>query len=251
MTGGRPPLLDTATKVAVIGAGSLRCSPTILGAVFSRPWPQGSRLHLCDVHGEALDLFSRMATLYAAESNSGLEIWSGSSLESALEGADFIVLCFGLGPLQARFESVLERFGILPQAEEADKIRAVLLNPLFERVNDLLSGLHDPIVVNMVRPTRLTSQLLAATAVDIDAPETLDSASRVTAAHYALRVVQGDLYASLELKKHEAMPLAEFLRGTRGGGALRFDAKALSSWLAELERGHSGISDALLRDEPY
>lgn len=251
MTGGRPRLLDTATKVAVIGAGSLRCSPTILGAIFSRPWPVGSRLHLCDVHGEALDLFSRMATLYASESNSDLEIWSGSSLESALEGADFVVLCFGLGPLQAKFESVLNRFEILPQGEEADRIRAVLLNPMFERVNDLLSGLHDPIVVNMVRPTQFTSRLLAATAVDFDAPETLDPASRIMAAHYALRVVQGDLYASLELKKHEATPLAEFLRGAGVGGVLRFDSKALSTWLAELEREHNGITDALLRNETY
>lgn len=224
-------------KVAIIGAGSLRSGAYVLASLFNLPLGEETAIALCDQHDEALDLFDRLARAFASAVEIEPAIISTSSQEEALSGAETVILSFGLGSYKQRFEEWAANCGDL---READLARAVLLHHSFEPVNEILFREQPLSVINLVRPAELSSQLLAYEAIHLDWPPKLDEASRVPAAHQALRWVRGDETMYAELRANESSPLVHALLDKKPAPRNAFNSQAVAAWLEQLERSCPG-----------
>ncbi len=236
-------------KIAVIGAGSLRCGMPVLASLFHCPLPQGTRLSLYDIHKEALDLLTRLARCLSAEADSKYEIEPAEELSWALDDATTIILCFGLGERgRARWLNWLSDAGVSdPHSRLALLARAILLNPSFEALNEHLYSLNDSVtVINLVRPIELTGMLLAVPAIHLNWPPEIAEERRIPMVHHILRLVRGDEYVAEELKSGAKTPLVATLSRPERSRVNHFDPRAVAGWLAELEEAVPGFSSRLL-----
>jgi hypothetical protein len=227
--------VELNAKVAIIGAGSLRSGAHVLSSIFSVPWPTGFCIHLCDPHSESLDIHDRLARNLAFHKQVNLSIISDDRLDDAVSNAMTVILCFGLGRLHSVYEKWRREVG--PESDSyADIVRMILLRNTFEHLNDLLYALDPfPVVINMVRPTFLSGQLLASQAFHVDWPEPLPSSGRVAAAHQILRWIHDDEMPFDLLRAGKDSPITKVLSG-EGSPEKRFNSKALAAWLDEIER---------------
>jgi hypothetical protein len=223
-------------RVAIIGGGSLRCSMPVLGGLFSIERPQGLELRLCDLHDEAVDLFARVAAIFAEEAGTQCEIKTSASIDDAIPGANMVVLAFGLGRDRERWETWMREAQISdPGSAPALLARAVLLGSTFEAVNRHLDTMRErPIVINLVRPVSLTASLLSGAAHHLDWPAPLPDWERVPAAHSALRLVMRDSYASHSIEEYAATPLTDTF--TSGVAKSEYSSRAIHEWIAQLEK---------------
>lgn len=236
-------------KIAVIGAGSLRCGMPVLSSLFHCSLPQGTRITLYDVHREALDLLTRLARCLSAEADSKHIIESGEDLAWALDDATTVILCFGLGEQRReRWRNWLSAAGVVdPRGRVALLARAVLLNPVFEELNERLYPLSDSVtVINLVRPVDLTGMLLAVPAIHLNWPPEIADERRIPMVHHILRLVRGDEYVTEELKNGAETPLVVTLSRPERSRVNHFDPKAVAGWLVELEEAAPGFSEQLL-----
>ncbi|MCL6624858.1 MAG: hypothetical protein K6T17_09625 [Fimbriimonadales bacterium] len=236
-------------KIAIIGAGSLRCGMPVLASLFHCPLPQGTRVALYDVHQEALDLLTRLARCLSSEADGKYVIEPAEELSWALDDATTIILCFGLGERgRERWRSWLSEAGVEDsRGRLALLARAILLNPSFEGLNEHLYSLNDSVtVINLVRPIELTGMLLAAPAVHLDWPPEMTEERRIPMVHHILRLVRGDEYVAEELKNGAETPLVTTLSRPERTRVNRFDPRAVAGWLAELEEAVPGFSARLL-----
>jgi hypothetical protein len=238
--------VNPGDAVAVIGAGSLRAAGTIIGSLFCTEWSGSGELRLYDCHDEALDLFDRLARVFAAEADSQVRITATTRMAEATRDANVVILGFGLGPHKEEWLQWVERTGCDPAGDAATAARAVLLNRVMSEVGDLIH-LHSqaPFVINLVRPVALSARLFPGRAVHVDAPAQLGDEERIPAAHRALRWVKGDEYPGLILKSMEDSPVLRALRGEINPEN-RFDAKAVRQWAEEIEASFPGASATLL-----
>lgn len=237
--------MELNAKITIIGAGSLRCGANILSSIFSVPWPPGVCLHLCDLHAESLDLHDRLARNLAFHKQINLSIISDDRLGEAVNGATTVILCFGLGDLRAVFDEWQQQVG--PESRYySDIARMILLRNTFEELNDLLHASDPfPSVINMVRPTFLSGQLLALEAFHIDWPDPLTSSQRVGVAHQILRWIHDDEMPFDLLRSGKESPIAKALLG-QAPFEKRFNSKALATWLGEIDKFASNTAQLLL-----
>lgn len=232
--------MPMGSKVAVIGAGSLRCGAAVLASLFSLPLEPDAHLALCDLHDEALDLFDRLARSLAAAHDIQPAITATNYLSEALESADVVILAFGLG----REATDLAQW-CAPETHSL--ARAVLLNRTFESVNEELFANKPESVVNLVAPIGHSQQLLAYSAVHLDWPPPLADEERVPAAHQALRWVRAEdnLYSLLNDNKDS--PVVKAVLDQSPAPANKFNPKALAGWISELGKIDPGCLKSLLR----
>ncbi|MBX7131412.1 MAG: hypothetical protein K1X67_01925 [Fimbriimonadaceae bacterium] len=82
-------------RLAVLGIGSVRCAPPIIGALASYFGDQDLEVRLYDEDAERLDLFDRLARrCFAVEKAKHLLI-AVDDVREALEGADMVILAIG------------------------------------------------------------------------------------------------------------------------------------------------------------
>lgn len=233
------------SKIAVIGAGSLRAGAPVFASLANLPLAPETRLVLCDEFPEALDLFDRLARVFAAAKELEISISAVSDIAEAISGASAVILCFGLGKLEKRAEEWLAR-GALPR--ETELARAVLLNGAFSAVADaLFESVAKPVIVNLVEPVELSGRLLVDEAIHMDWPAPLSASEKVAAAHQALRWIRADEPPFQVLREHKESPLVTALLDAKPPPENRFDPHAVAGWLAELEKLCPGTSpDSLL-----
>ncbi|MGI8923846.1 MAG: hypothetical protein ACR2HJ_07375 [Fimbriimonadales bacterium] len=236
-------------KIAVIGAGSLRAGVPILASLANLPLAPETRLSLHDEHDEALDLFDRLARVFAATNDLELSIQAADDLDHALDGASVAILAFGLGRSAAKAEAWISTCGEA-SPRTASMVRSTLLHPKFEAINEWLYGLETtPILVNLVSPAELSSQLLTGEAFHLHWPPPLGQNHRVTTAHQVLRWIRGDDLPYEPLKQNAESPLVSALLDAKPAPENRFNSQAVATWMAELGDACPGsVPQALLAD---
>ncbi|MBA3726225.1 MAG: hypothetical protein H0W86_07165 [Armatimonadetes bacterium] len=236
-------------KIAVIGAGSLRAGVPILASLANLPLAPETRLSLHDEHDEALDLFERLARVFAATNDLELSIQAADDLDHALDGASVAILAFGLGKSAAKAEAWM-RTCRDASLRIATMVRATLLHPKFEVINEWLYGLEAaPILVNLVSPAERSSQLLTGEAFHLDWPPPLGQDRRVSTAHQVLRWIRGDDLPYEPLKTNAESPLVSALLDAKPAPENRFNSQALATWMAELAAACPGCApEALFAD---
>jgi len=236
-------------KIAVIGAGSLRAGVPILASLANLPLAPETRLSLHDENDEALDLFDRLARVFSATKDLELSIQTADDLEHALDGASVAILAFGLGRSAPKAQAWI-RTCEDAHPRTTTMVRATLLHPKFEVINEWLYGLETaPILVNIVSPAELSSQLIAAEAFHLDWPPPLRQDRRVPTAHQVLRWIRGDDLPYEPLDENAESPLVSALLDAKPLPENRFNPRAVATWMAELGAACPGsVPQALLAD---
>jgi alpha-galactosidase len=88
-------------NIVIIGGGSYTWSPVFMHEINSHPDLGDSRLVLMDLDQERLNLLHALGMKMIADIESNLTIEKTTSLEDALQGADFILLTITTGGLEA------------------------------------------------------------------------------------------------------------------------------------------------------
>lgn len=231
-------------SISIIGAGSRRCANAVLAAIMHLGLSADSELVLCDVHAEALDLFDRLARTYADESDNRFLIRCEPSVGEALKSSTITILTFGIG------EEHIREFAVPADANDEimELVRAMRMVNLFERINENLHKSSEIVkVINLVRPTRLTACLCAASAVHLDWPPQMTEAEKMSAVHQALRWVRTDDYPQFELKNHADSPLLKAITEYETMKTNSFDPRALAKWVQRLDFLQDGLGTALLQ----
>lgn len=84
----RPP------KIVIVGAGSLFFGRQAIWAVNNQPGFRNAKLALVDTNEQRLQKMSRLATMAAEASGSGVAVESSTNYEDVLPDSDFVVLSF-------------------------------------------------------------------------------------------------------------------------------------------------------------
>lgn len=81
----------TGVKIAVIGAGSVAWSATLIRDISCTPGLRGSVISLMDINEERLKLVHSLAARYAKEVKADLKFEATTDRRKAIEGADFVI----------------------------------------------------------------------------------------------------------------------------------------------------------------
>lgn len=82
-------------RIAIVGAGSVRCTPAVIGSLANYYGERPLELRFVDADAERLDLFDRFARLAFRAANSDHHLISTDSFGDALEDADRVILQIG------------------------------------------------------------------------------------------------------------------------------------------------------------
>src|ERR1700722_6728373 len=186
-------------RIAVLGAGSLRCMPGIAGsfAAFFGERPLEVRLFDADV--ERLDLFERFFRLLFRFNQAGHELSATPDPLEALDSAERVIFCVGENCAQKYFRAVRRsgsatgsQFGLVEQVVEA-------LTPSIPDNVELLSLLGADVPVPFPHYRR-SPWPPAPTAVE-----------RAAIPHQILRFLNGEDYPHALLKEASTSPLKGWL----------------------------------------
>jgi alpha-galactosidase len=102
------------TKIAFIGGGSVQWTPKLVSDMVMNETLAGAELCLHDIDAEALDLLARASQRIVERANGSLRISATTERAESLRGADFVILCVGIGKLAAMRNDleIPERYGI-------------------------------------------------------------------------------------------------------------------------------------------
>src|SRR5579862_3123007 len=81
--------------VAILGAGSVRCTPAVVGSLATYFGERDLQIRMYDADMERLDLFDRFARLCFAMTKNGHGLISTVSADEAVVGADRVLLQIG------------------------------------------------------------------------------------------------------------------------------------------------------------
>lgn len=87
-------------KITFIGAGSSVFMKNIVGDILQRPALGEAEIALMDINPERLEMSTVIARKLVETLNVGASVTSFSDQRAALEGADFVVVCFQIGGYQ-------------------------------------------------------------------------------------------------------------------------------------------------------
>lgn len=82
-------------KIAVIGAGSVRCSPAVIASLANYYGERQLEVRLFDADEERLDLFDRFARVCFASGQAPHDVVATSDIEEALEGVHGAIVQIG------------------------------------------------------------------------------------------------------------------------------------------------------------
>lgn len=81
-----------SSKLVVLGAGNLRCSPAVIGSLGSYYGERPLEVWLFDSREERLDLFDRLARVAFEDTTVEHRLLATTDLKEALDGADIVIL---------------------------------------------------------------------------------------------------------------------------------------------------------------
>ncbi len=209
------------SRIAVLGAGSLRCAPEVLATLIRADLPEESAIWLSDEFEEGLQLAEMLASRLIQDSGQLLRVVATTSAEESLEGADTVILCYGGG--------LWHRGGVSMSAlgEHLEVLRLHRLLDVFETVNRCLASEERPVtVINLSRPVQITAKLLQRPAIHLDWPLPLGVDERVPRAHQILRWARGEDPTHALLESVVQSPLFAALRYGEPAPRLAFDPDA-------------------------
>ena len=89
------------TKIAFVGGGSVQWSPKIVTDIALCETLAGAQLVLHDIDADALGLLTRASERIVAQVGGSLQVTATLDRTEALQSADFVILCVGIGGLPA------------------------------------------------------------------------------------------------------------------------------------------------------
>jgi alpha-galactosidase len=106
--------MTTMTKIAFIGGGSVQWAPGLVSDVALTETLAGAELVLHDVDVEALKRMMPICKRIVAQCDAHMQITATLDRAEALRGADFVVLCVGIGGLVAMRNDleIPEKYGV-------------------------------------------------------------------------------------------------------------------------------------------
>ena len=101
-------------RIAFIGGGSVQWTPRLVPDMARNATLAGADLVLHDIDAAALELLTRASQRIVRQVGSSLHVTATTSRAEALHGADFVILCVGIGGLEAMRHDleIPERYGI-------------------------------------------------------------------------------------------------------------------------------------------
>ena len=204
-------------KLAILGAGSVRCTPPVVAALATYFGERPLEVRLYDSDAERLDLFSRFAQTCFLLMKATHELTSHLDPAEALEGVDRVVLQVGTNCakkyLRARGkldllpsenhnepQGSLQKDGYRPQAHDSAVIQSALDLILEYVPNDAdVLSLQDPEIV------------LPGAFRHADWPVDLSLDERVALPHQVLRWIHGEEYPHDLIGLSERSPLKAWL----------------------------------------
>jgi alpha-galactosidase len=88
-------------KIAVIGGGSPNWTPRLVADVMLERDLSGGEIALTDIDPEALEVLGKVCARIGSEYESGFTTRTTTSLDDALDGADFVIVTISTGGLEA------------------------------------------------------------------------------------------------------------------------------------------------------
>lgn len=177
-------------KIAVIGAGSVRCSPAVLASLANYYGERQLEVRLYDADEERLDLFDRFARVCFASGQAPHDVVSTTDIEEALEPVHGAVVQVGYNCARKLLKTAED--DIVPQAI------ATLLQPLPPTAK-VLSLFGERIV-------------LPVDSYDsIDWPAEPDEDTRRAMPHQLLRWIRQEEYLHDFLREYLHSPVKEWL----------------------------------------
>jgi len=101
-------------NITMIGGGSVQWTPILVSDIARTPELAGANLVLHDIDPTALELLKRACQRIVNEIGAQITVTATTDRTEALKGADYVILCVGLGGLKAmRHEiEIPQRYGI-------------------------------------------------------------------------------------------------------------------------------------------
>lgn len=204
-------------RIAVLGIGSVRCAPAILGALGTYFGERELEVRLFDADAERLDLFDRLGRLCLLVGEAPHRRTAHDDWREALETADAAILCIGENCARhmlgvRKIVEPAEDDAPSPMAQRARTRREVLVPRATGSREDALAAACEPVFAALqgVRTLSLVRDAIAPfESWPWPAPPT--EAERRALPHQVLRWVRGEDPVRQLLDAHADSPLRAWL----------------------------------------
>ena len=189
----------SAVKLAVLGAGSVRCMPAIIGSLATYFGERPLKVVFWDSDPERLDLFDRFARTCFAFNRCSHSLQSTEDLGEALEEATKVVLCID--------ENCARKFlGGMAGLDSDELLRTATrqASHLFGAEVEVLSLMPEVSEVDGGHPF-----------VQMLWPPEPSESERMAVPHQVLRFIHGEEYPHELFKTFEQSPLKNWLEASR------------------------------------
>jgi alpha-galactosidase len=156
-------------KVTFIGAGSTVFMKNIVGDILQRPALAGARIALMDINPGRLEESAVIAGKIAATLGVPAAVETFSDQRKALDGADFVVVCFQIGgydPCTITDFEVPKKFGLRQTIADSLGIGGIMrgirtVPHLWKICEDMLAVCPDAIMLQYVNPMAINTWAIA------------------------------------------------------------------------------------------
>lgn len=156
-------------KITFIGAGSTVFMKNIVGDVLQRPALADARLALMDIDPQRLEESAVIAGKLISTLRTGATVTTHSRQREALEGADFVVVCFQIGgydPCTITDFEVPKKFGLRQTIADSLGIGGIMrgirtVPHLWSICEDMLAVCPNAIMLQYVNPMAINTWAIA------------------------------------------------------------------------------------------
>jgi hypothetical protein len=217
------------TKLAIIGAGNVRCTPPVLGALANYFGERPLEVRLYDADAERLDLFDQLARLLFRVTDATHQVRFRLDSVEAIEDADRVILQVGTNCAR----KYLRQVGALDKAEDRPKDEPI---GSLQKDGFTIAEADDSLVQRAlgrmleVLPAEAEVLSLQREAISLpdemrfrrlDWPAEPNLAQRRAIPHQALRWIKGEEMPHALLKDSEQSPLKAWLDDVTSAGRVR------------------------------
>ncbi len=157
-------------KITFIGAGSSVFMKNIVGDILQRPALAGAEIALMDINAERLEMSEVIAKKLVQTLGVPATVTSFSSQREALDGADFVVVCFQIGGYQPStvvdFE-IPKKFGLRQTIADTLGVGGIMrglrtVPHLWSICEDMLAVCPNAIMLQYVNPMAINTWAISA-----------------------------------------------------------------------------------------
>jgi len=159
----------TNPKITFIGAGSSVFMKNIVGDVLHRPALTGARIALMDINEQRLDESATIAGKLISTMGVAATVETYTNQRQALEGADFVVVCFQIGgyePATVTDFEVPKQYGLRQTIADTLGIGGIMrglrtVPHLWKICEDMLEVCPDAVMLQYVNPMAINTWAIA------------------------------------------------------------------------------------------